>query len=191
MKKILFLFIFLYGCITMGIRGNGNYIFNPSLKKDIENHGYEGFKEISPGFSFGMGFFHPDYFLIRGKFSQIFSENSKTKFYSEEGWIEGGAKVFGNKIFSFYPLIGFGVENQIVKISKRFEGLTYGISFGFENHLILTKEKPGYLAFAFGANYKRIAGAFLDAPHDYLISRNHSYFEIFLGVEMGFIYEYK
>lgn len=191
MKKILLLFIFLYGCITMGIRGNGSYIFNPSLKRDIKNHGYQSFKEISPGFSFGMGFFHPDYFLIRGKFSQAFSKNSKTRFYTQEGWIEGGARAFGNNIFSFYPLIGFGAQEQIVKISKRFEGLTYGISFGFENHLILTKEKPGYLALSFGLNCKRIAGTFLDAPFDFLISKNHFCLELFLGIEMGFIYEFK
>ena len=173
----------------MGIRGNGNYIFNPYLKKEIEDHGYESFRDFSPGFSFGIGFFHPDYFLIRGKFSQVFSENSKTKFYTQEGWVEGGAKLFGNKIFSFYPLIGFGAQNEIVKISKRFEGLTYGVFFGFENHLVLTKEKPGYLAFTFGTNFKKIAGTFLDAPFDFLISKNNFCFELFIGVEMGFIYE--
>lgn len=191
MKKFSFLLIFLYGCITMGIRGNGNYIFNPYLKKDIKNHGYESFKEISPGFSFGIGFFHPDYFLIRGKFSQITSKNSNTDFYTQEGWIEGGARAFGNKVFSFYPLIGFGAENEIIRISKKFEGLSYGISFGFENHLILTREKPGYLALIFGTNYKRVAGTFLDAPYDFLISKNHFCLEFFIGIEMGFIYEYK
>ena len=189
MRKISIIFIFFYSCLTMGIRGDGNYIFNPYLKKEIKKHHFDEFNDFGYGFSFGIGAFHPDYAIIRGKFSQLISKNSKTNFYTYEGWIEGGANIFKTKHFGLFPLIGFGALNEVVKISKKFEGITYGISLGIENHLILTKERPGYLAFIFGANYKRISGGFLDAPFDFLISKNHSYFGIFFGIEMGFIYE--
>jgi len=189
MKKISVIFIFFYSCLTMGIRGDGSYIFNPYLKKEIKKHGFDEFDDYGYGFSFGIGAFHPDYALIRGKFSQLISRNSKTKFYTQEGWIEGGANIFKTEYFSIFPVLGFGALNEIVNISKRFEGISYGICVGIENHLILTKEKPGYLAFTFGANYKRISGSFLEAPFDFLISKNHSYYTIFFGIEMGFIYE--
>lgn len=188
MKKVVLSFIFFYGCVTMGIRGNGDYLYSPDLKEDIENHGFEYPKETGTGFSFGMGFFHPDYFLIRGKFSQMNLKSSNVSLYTQEGWIEGGISVLRNRFFSFYPVVGFGAENQVAKLNTKFEGVTYGVLLGFENHLILTKQRPGYLALVFGANARKIGGTFLDAPADFLISPSHTRFQVFIGVEMGYIY---
>lgn len=189
MKWNILFFFLICGCVTMGIRGSGDYFWSQKLKKEIENHGSETPEETGFGFSFGIGAFHPEYFLIRGKFSQSNFLNSGSSFYTQEGWLEGGIPVLRNKFFAFYPVVGFGAEDQIVKLKKRFEKFTYGVSLGFENHFILTKERPGYLALVFGANFKRIAGTFLDAPKDFIISPPHSRFQIFLGIEMGYIYE--
>ncbi len=189
MRKAILFFIFFYGCVTMGIRGSGDYLYNPDLKKDVENHGFEFPEEKGVGFLFGIGFFHPDYFLIRGKFSQMNLKSSDVSLYTQEGWVEGGVPVLKNRFFAFYPIVGFGAENQVVKLNQKFEGTTYGVLLGFENHLILTRQKPGYLGLVFGANVKRIGGTFLDATGDFLISPSHTKFQVFIGVEMGYIYE--